>query len=266
MSGRDGNLLDLHCHILPGVDDGAVDLADAFEMARTALAQGCTAVCATSHLWEGLFDTSPELNASEYQVLVQGLQREGIELQVFPGAENFLGSGDPEWYAERFVPLGEVGRYVLYDFSMFEPLPDVSATVAALARKGYTSVIAHPERNAELQADPSPVADWIAQGAVIQVNAPSLLGRLGREAKAAGELLLEAGAVHVLASDAHSQRRPFCLGEAHAHVAQLVDPATADLLCRDNPWKIIRGEAVETQPVTLEPRSRAARFLRRFRT
>lgn len=258
-------MLDLHCHILPGVDDGAVDMEDAIEMANTAIRQGCTAVCATSHLWEGLFGTAPETNAAEHVRLLRALREAGIELEVHPGAENYLDYGPAELFAERAVPLGEAGRYVLFDFAMHDPPPNVSAVITALRKRERIAVIAHPERNADLQSDPSPVAEWIAQGALIQVNAPSLLGRMGREAKETGEALLAAGAVHVLASDAHSRRRPFCLGEAHEHVAHAVGRETADRLCRENPWKIIRGEDVQVAPVELEPRSRAARFLRRFR-
>jgi protein-tyrosine phosphatase len=258
-------LLDLHCHILPGVDDGAVDLEDAFDMARQALRQECTAVCATSHLWEGLFGTSPETNAREYAALVAAFRLDGMELQVFPGAENFLDHVDPDEFAERAVPLGEAGRYVLLDFAMQAPPPNVPGVIDALKRRGRIAVIAHPERNEDLQADPSPVAEWIERGALIQVNAPSLLGRLGREPREAGEALLAAGAVHVLASDAHSRRRPFCLGEAREYVAGRVGRVIADKLCRENPWKILRGEAVATGPVALEPRSRAVRFLRRLR-
>jgi len=258
-------VLDLHCHILPAVDDGAVDLEDALDMAQAAIRQGCRAVCATSHLWEGLFGTSPEINDREYRELLRAFQRERVKLQVFPGAENYLDRGDPVLFAERAVPLGEAGRYVLLDFAMNESPPDVGAVIDALAAKGRIPVIAHPERNTDLQADPTPVAAWIERGALIQVNAPSLLGRFGREAKEAGEILLAAGAVHVLASDAHSRRRPFCLGEAREHVAATAGRELADRICRDNPWRIIRGESVATQPVELEPRSRAARFLRRFR-
>jgi protein-tyrosine phosphatase len=258
-------VLDLHCHILPGVDDGAVDLEDAFDMAKAAQLQECSAVCATSHLWEGLFGTSPETNAAEYRALVAEFRRAGVALEVFPGAENYLDRSDPAEFAERAVPLGEAGRYVLLDFAMNEPPPDVPGVIRALKQRDRIALIAHPERNADLQADPAPVAEWIGLGALIQVNAPSLLGRLGREPKEAGERLLLAGAVHVLASDAHSRRRPFCLREARDHAAGLVGREIAERICRENPWRILRGQAVAVQPVDLAPRSRTARFLRRLR-
>lgn len=257
-------MLDLHCHILPGVDDGAVDLAESMQMAREAIDQGCRAVCATSHLWEQLFDTSPELNAQEHAHLVTALRREGIELEVFPGAENFLAEDvTPESFAEVAVVLRE-GPYVLFDFSM-RSLPDVSAAVRALEAVGKRAVIAHPERNALLQADPSPVGTWIDLGAVIQVNAPSILGRHGREAQETADLLLASGAVHAVASDAHGPRRPFCLGEARAALTEVVGKETAELLCRENPWRIARGEEVPTESVVIQIPSRTARFFRRLR-
>ena len=116
-------MLDLHCHILPGVDDGAVDLPEAFAMARAALANGTLGVAATSHLGESLFDTTAELLRSEHAALVAALEREGIDLEVHPGAENFLGDGPAEEFAVNAVGLGVANRYVLFDFSMRKP-PD----------------------------------------------------------------------------------------------------------------------------------------------
>ncbi len=257
-------MLDLHCHILPGVDDGAVDPADSLVMARAALDQGCRAVCATSHLWEGLFDTSPELNATEHRHLVALLKREGLDLEVFHAAENFLDEDvSAEEFAEKAVVLAD-GPYVLFDFAM-RALPDVDAAVRALEAVGKRAVIAHPERNALLQQDPTPIARWIDLGALIQVNAPSILGRHGREAQEIADLLLDSEALHAVASDAHGTRRPFCLGDVRVVLKAAVGEEAATLYCAENPWRIARGEDVPTRSVDIQPPSRAARFFRRLR-
>jgi len=258
-------MLDLHCHILPGVDDGAVDLPDALAMARAAVGEGCRAVFATSHLWEGLFATSPELLRDEYPAVVAAVRDAGIPLQILPGAENFFEGGDPARFAERAVPLGEAGRYVLVDFSLVEVPPAVSEMIDAVAKRGRTVVIAHPERNRQLQTDPGPVAEWIARGAVLQVNAPSLLGLLGEPAQGLAEYLLRNGAVHLLASDAHDlRRRPFCLGRGRARAAELVGEEEAERLTRERPWRVARGEPIETSVPALAPRSGARRILRKI--
>ncbi|MGQ0720857.1 MAG: tyrosine-protein phosphatase [Candidatus Eiseniibacteriota bacterium] len=260
-------MLDLHCHILPGVDDGAVDLADAFAMARAALATGCRAVCATSHLGEGLFDTSTALLATEHPKLVAALRQEKIGLEVFPGAENFLAEEmGAERFAENAVPLGSPGRYVLFDFSMREAPGNVLEAVEALSRRGRVAVIAHPERNRDVQVDPAPLADWIAAGALLQVNAGSVLGTLGDAAQSCAVELLEAGAAHVLASDAHGveRRRPFCLDRGRRAAAEIVGEEEAERLTSGRPWSIARGEDIRVEPVTLPRRGGPRTLWRRL--
>ena len=259
------SMVDLHCHILPGVDDGAVDLPDACERARAAIAQGCRQVFATSHLWEGLFDTSPELLRSEYERLVRGLEKEGIPLEVLPGAENSLSPRmSPAEFAEKAVPLGD-GPWVLFDFSLRVCPPHVGEAIDALRAAGRVPLLAHPERNLQLQRDPTPLVDWIRRGARIQSNAASLLGLLGEDARVIGEHLLENGAVHVLASDAHSLRkRPFCLLDGRHAAARLVGDEVAERLAVERPWMIARGETFEVDAPDLQPRSGTRRLLRRF--
>jgi len=258
-------MLDLHCHILPGVDDGAADEADTLAMARVAVATGCRAVCASSHLYEGLFSTSADLLETEHANVVRLLAREKIPLEVFPGAENFLGPMTAAEFAEKAVPLGPGRRYVLFDFAMDELVPHVGEAVEALARRDRVALIAHPERNRVLQADPRPVAEWIAAGARIQVNAGSVLGRLGEGALHSAHGLLEAGAVHALASDAHGvgKRRPFCLDAGRDAAAEIVGPDGAERLTRENPWRIARGEPVEAGPVSFDS-PRGGRFWKRL--
>lgn len=245
-------MLDLHCHILPGVDDGAVDLADTCSMAREALATGCRAVCASSHLGEGLFFATPELLRIEHANTVRELERAGIALEVFPAAENYLGEGSAAEFAENAVPVGTAGRYVLFDFSLRAVPPHLPDALAALRARERIGVIAHPERNREIQADLRPVAEWIEQGALIQVNAGSVLGWLGSEAQSAAQRLLEAGAVHVLASDAHGRRRPFCLDQGREAASALVGADEAERLTSERPWRIVRGEDIEVGPVAAE--------------
>jgi protein-tyrosine phosphatase len=193
------------------------------------------------------------------------MDRERIPLEVFPGAENYLGPMTAEEFAEKAVPLGPGRRYVLFDFAMDELVSHVAAAVEALARRDRTALIAHPERNRVLQADPRPLADWVAAGARIQVNAGSVLGRLGEGAHRSSRELLEAGAVHALASDAHGvgKRRPFCLDRGRDAAAEIVGAEEADRLTRDNPWRIARGEPVDAPAVTFEA-PRGGRFWKRL--
>jgi protein-tyrosine phosphatase len=114
--------------------------------------------------------------------------------------------------------------------------------------------------------DPEPLAEWVASGALLQINAASLLGLLGRDAQEMAVYLLSCGACHALASDAHDRdRRPFCLEDGRASAVELVGEEDAALWCRVNPWKIVRGEEVTAAPLRLAPRSKGARLLRKLR-
>ena len=259
-------MVDLHCHILPGVDDGAIDLHDSLEMAKQAVSQGCRAVVASSHLGESLFDTTPEWLRTEHRRLAAAVARAGIPLQVIPGAENFLPDGDPAKFVSGAVPIGEDGHWVLFDFSMRLPPPGVSAAIDGLKARGLGAVIAHPERNIGLMDDATPLADWVARGALLQVNAASLLGLLGRDAQEMAEWLLANGAAHLLASDAHDLvRRPFCLADGRKAAAEIVGEEQANRLCTERPWAVAEGKAVAVEPLQLPPRSKGARLLRRLR-
>ena len=259
-------MVDLHCHILPGVDDGAIDLHDSVEMAKQAMAQGCRAVVASSHLGESLFDTSAALLRAEHKRLVTAFAREGVALKVIPGAENFLPDGDPARFVEGAVPIGENGRWVLFDFSMRHSPPGVSAAIEGLRRRGLGAIIAHPERNVGLMDDPTPLADWVAHGALLQVNAASLLGLLGRDAQEMAEWVLANGAAHLMASDAHDPvRRPFCLADGRKAAAEIVGAQEADRLCAERPWAVVSGEPIVVEPLKLPPRSKGGRLLRRLR-
>lgn len=240
-------MIDLHCHILPGVDDGAVDLSDSYDMARAALADGSRIIAATSHLGESLFDTTWDLLTQAHGELVSGLEREGIGLEVFLGAENFLGDISPAKFAETARGLGPADRYVLFDFSMRRVPPHVGDAIEAIRGGGRTPIIAHPERNLELQENPSPILEWIEAGALIQVNAPSVVGLLGDEAQKAALQILQADAAHLLASDAHNVKtRPFCLKRAREAVVSLVGEIEAEEMTARRPLGILRGDEVRT--------------------
>jgi protein-tyrosine phosphatase len=254
-------MLDLHCHILPGVDDGAVDLTDSLAMARAAIADGSRAVVATSHLGETLFDTSPELLRRAHAEVVAAFTREGVPLEVHPGAENFFNGGDPEAFAESAVGIGAANRYVLFDFSLRTPPPNVTAAVAAIRKGGRTPIIAHPERNLALQDDPTPIAGWIDAGALIQVNAPSLIGALGTDSRRLAARLLASGAAHLLASDAHNlTTRVFSLKKARGAAVEIVGEDEAERMTRERPWKIVRGEPVEVRAPRDFPQAKRGLF------
>jgi protein-tyrosine phosphatase len=211
-------LIDLHCHILPGVDDGALDVRDSAGMARQAANDGIEAVCATPHIRHD-HDVRIHEVAQRVEAVNRRLRDEGVPVTVLTGGE--VAATAAEGLSEEElvqVALGDGGWILL------EPAPGplderLMECVAHLGERGYRSLIAHPERH--LSADMfERIAALIEAGALVQATADFFL----RERMAAGmRALAEAGLVHVLSSDAHSSHggRPVHLSAAFEKLGEI---------------------------------------------
>jgi protein-tyrosine phosphatase len=196
-------MIDLHSHILRGIDDGAGSLEDSLEIARAAVADGITLIAGTPHVRD---DWPTDAGVMEYRVaeLSAELVEAQIPLEVRRGGEiafDWLGRL-PVDELRRFG-LGGNPRYLLVETPYYGwplALPD---SLFSLRAQGITPVLAHPERNAEVQAHPERLAQLVESGVLVQVTAASLDGRIGKRPQQCARRLLEAEMVHMLASDAH---------------------------------------------------------------
>lgn len=236
-------MIDLHCHILPGVDDGSLDLADSLAMARQAVNDGIERVCATPHIRHD-HDVRIEQIAGRIEDLNRALGDEGLPVEVLPGGE--VAETAVEGLSKEelnLVALGS-GRWILLEPAP-GPLSDtLIARVGHLAERGHRALIAHPERH--LSADMyERIAALIGEGALVQATADFFL----RERFADGmRMLAEQGLVHVLSSDAHSSHggRPLHLREAFDVLAEIEATAPHLEWMRDTaPRAIVEGEELE---------------------
>ena len=234
-----GDLIDLHCHLLPGVDDGALDTDDSVAMARRAVREGVTAICATPHIRHDHDVRIGEI-AGRVAALGEELERRGIPLRVLPGgevAERIIDHlGDDEL---RAVCLGS-GDWVLLE-PRPGPLSDsLDAAVERLERRGFRALIAHPERH--LAADLfDRLARLTQRGALVQATAAYFEG--GPVADGMLELARR-GLVHVLGSDAHSSHggRPVALAGALRALGRVERVAPhVDWIAREAPRSIVAG-------------------------
>ncbi|MGZ8693696.1 MAG: tyrosine-protein phosphatase, partial [Gaiellaceae bacterium] len=197
-------MIDLHSHILPGLDDGARDLEGALEIARAAVADGISVIAATPHVRED-YPTTADAMENGVRQLRAALAHEGIELDVLPGGEVSIEQLD-RLSPDELRRFGLAGNpsYLLVEtpYSVW-PLPFVDI-VSRLRRIGMIAVIAHPERNVSVHKDSEKVAELVRAGALIQVTAASLDGRLGSRTRACARRLIEADLVDMVGSDAHS--------------------------------------------------------------
>ena len=200
-------MIDLHSHILPGLDDGAETVEGALEMACSAVADGIQAVAATPHVRSD-YPTTPEQMEQGVESLREALREASIPLELLPGGEIALdvlpGLEDDEL---RRFGLGGNPAYLLLETPDFGWPLGLEETLFQLRLRGFTIVLAHPERNDEVQENPGRLERLVEVGTLVQVTAASVDGRLGPVAHKTALRLVELGLAHMLASDAHAPTR-----------------------------------------------------------
>jgi protein-tyrosine phosphatase len=239
-------MIDLHSHILPGLDDGSRTVEDARGLARRAAEDGVTAIAATPHVRSD-YPTRAEEMERGVSRLREDFLAEGIDVEVLPGGEIDLGmlaSLDDDGL-RRFT-LAQSGRYLLLEFPYTGWPAGLEETVYGLGLRGLLPILAHPERNREVQSKPERLAEAVRMGALVQLTAASLDGRIGRSSQTAANKLLELGLAHVLASDAHTPE----IREAGLAAAAetLQDDDLARFLTVEAPSAIVAGQPVPEPP------------------
>jgi len=230
-------MIDIHCHILPGIDDdGPPRLEDVLEMARIAAEDGIDQIVATPHVKETFHP--PERIRDLVASFKDALRANAIQLEVFAGAE--VGSMLNASLLPDYTLNGS--NYVLLEFPHSHLPQNAVEIVFNAVLAGLVPIVPHPERNPSVVRRPDLLRDLVGAGALTQVTAGSLVGDFGPEAKACGQYLLENGLVHFLATDAHStvRRRPVLSSGVKA-AAKIIGEAAARRLVTDNPAAVVAG-------------------------
>jgi protein-tyrosine phosphatase len=239
-------VIDLHPHLLPGLDDGARTLDDALDMARAFVAEGVTEIAATPHVRND-YPTSTDVMLRAVDALRRAFDEEGIPLVLHPGAELAIDWIPRLGEAElRRLTLAGNGRYVLVETPYHGWPAELVERLLDLRIAGFTPVLAHPERNAVVQGTPSVLEPLVGGGTLVQVTAASLDGRLGAASRQAGLRLAATGLAHIIASDAHtpSVRAAGMLSAVDA----IRDDALAGWLVRDVPRALVEGRGLPPRP------------------
>jgi protein-tyrosine phosphatase len=239
-------MIDIHCHILPGLDDGAESLEVARAMGEMAIADGITHVVGTPHASE-TYRFVPDLvrqRREELQALF------GSRLTLVTGCDFHLSFDNLQDIRRDATPYTvNQKNYLLVEFADYSIPPSMDQALHELQLAGLRPVITHPERNPLIRTQPERLFRWLRQGCYAQVTAGSLQGKWGRAALAAATKWLEGGAVHFLASDAHNTTtRPLKLKEAFDLVAKTNGADVARALLVDNPLAVLEGRALPYVP------------------
>ncbi len=231
-------MIDLHVHILPGLDHGPADWDEAVKMCRIAVADGITTVAATPHVSE-VFPNPPERIEAATGELRRRLAEAGVPLIVVAGGDYHV---QPELSPQNVLTLGGNGRYFLLEFPYQVMPPGAAAFVRTLLGRGLLPIVTHPERTVSLQHDRSRLEPLVKEGALVQVTAGSLLGEFGPAAASAAQHFLKKGWVHLLASDAHwANERVPQLDRGREAAARVLGAAGAHALVESNPRAVLEG-------------------------
>jgi protein-tyrosine phosphatase len=233
-------VIDLHSHILPGLDDGVATVEEARQLAKRAAAEGVTAIAATPHVRDD-YPTTPEQMEAGVEALRTDFRAQGINIEVLPGCEVAI-HRLPQLNEEELAryTLAQSGKYLLLEFPYEGLWRRSTRAVKWVLGTGLIPVLGHPERNREVQSELDRLEPLIAAGAIVQVTAASLDGRLGRSSERTARAMLKAGFVHLLASDAHGPTvREAGLAKAAAAIG---DSGLAHYLTTEAPAAIVAGD------------------------
>lgn len=244
-------MIDLHCHILPGVDDGPSRVEDSVDMARVAVQDGVRTIVATPHGAQWVYTGNAIETEHRVEALKWELSRQALELDLVHGLEVYLSHETASLHSEGRVFGLNGGRYLLIEFPVNVVPPFTEQVLFELQLRQVVPVIAHPERNQEIAARPKLLRRLVSRGMLAQVTAGSLTGYFGSATRRTAEAMLQDGLVHIIASDAHSANgRSPSLSGAVRRASELIGDEAARAMVTGTPAAILRDEAV----VVPEPR------------
>ena len=256
-------MIDIHCHILPNVDDGSESLEESIEMAKIAESEGITRIVNTSHChFDFKYKKGNELKL-ELEKFNQVLKEENINIEVLLGNELYYTSDLIERFDELDFFSMNNSKYILMEFSPINFPKNIEDVIYEIKIRGYIPIIAHAERYKQVQEDVNIVLDCIKEGALIQVNASSILGKNGENVEDTSKKLLDNNMVHFVATDAHSsnRRRPL-IKDSYNYILKNYGKEVSEKLFIENPTAVIENRDISILNPTKYEEKRS--FLKRL--
>jgi protein-tyrosine phosphatase len=247
-------MIDCHCHMLPGIDDGAKDMEQALRMATLAVETGVSEILLTPHHNDGMYFSPRDEIVSGVKRFQQALDEQSIALKVHPGSECHVVPELPEHLENGIAcTYANLNRAVLLELPKNNLPTGAEAIIEQVAYLGLQPIIAHPERNSVLCNEPERIRDWAERGWKFQLTNQSISGSFGEPIQEVCYFWLSQGWVQLIASDAHRSkgRSP----DMRKGVNQLVEwfgEEAAQLLSHDNPGRLIKGESLQDMPATVK--------------
>lgn len=240
------NFVDIHSHLIPGIDDGAQSLQDAIELAKYAVNTGISHSVLTPHIHPGRYDNDKITIAKAFNLLKNELKVQQIPLTIAYAAEVRISAEMMDLLEKDKIPfLGSYGEQniILLEFPHSHILPGSDKLISWLFKRKIRPIIVHPERNKELQADISKIKPFLKAGCLLQVTAGSLIGKFGLKSQKIARLLVENKFAYFVATDAHNiKNRPPELTEVSRYLIATMGKTEARKLLYNNPWDIVKNK------------------------
>lgn len=245
-------MIDIHSHILPGVDDGSKDIEMSIEMARIYEKNNIKKVIATPHYIEGVQNSTLEENKIALEALNHRLEEEQIDLEVCLGNEIMISLDILKDLEESNLSTLNGSKYILIEFPMFD-IPNYTENILhELLLRGYHPIIAHPERNRSIGEDPNILFRLIEDGALAQLNLGSIEGKFGKKIKENAELLLNHNMIHFVSTDAHrSNTRTPNVANALNILRKIVSKEDYDRITYENANYILDNKDIKIKSPTM---------------
>lgn len=244
-------MIDMHSHLLPNIDDGAKDMEIALDMLETAINTGTKGIAVTPHVIDGEWLPSWDKIVAKTETLRRAAKKAGLDIAIYPGGEVAMHLDILELIACPGSYCINGGQYLLVELPAAEIPLFTDQFLFTLQTRGIKPIIAHPERHPQTAKNPDILAGWINKGILVQMNGPSLTGRMGERTMHTAELLLLNDMVHCIGSDAHSNRgRSPNLSSAGEKIISMVGQEKANEILIVNPAKIINGQDVDIPEIS----------------
>jgi protein-tyrosine phosphatase len=234
-------MIDTHSHILPGLDDGPASLQEALDLIAQAAGQGVTDIFATPHCCDGVYNCDKEVILEACRILSAEAEKIRLDIRILPGAEIRVNHDlMAQFDAGRLLTLGDAGKFLLLELPPMFIVPAVLRMIQQLKERGVTSIIAHAERNPMIMARPELAADFIFQGARLQITAASLTGDFGRGPLKTAKMMARNDQIFCLGSDIHPGRK-YRMQAAEKKLMQWAGRAGTGTILEENPKQILTG-------------------------
>ncbi|MFE8701762.1 tyrosine-protein phosphatase [Cytobacillus sp. FJAT-54145] len=238
-------MIDIHCHILSGLDDGSKDLNESLDLARAAVHEGIKTIIATPHHKNGRYENNKQTILQKVDELNQTLISEGIPLTILPGQEpRIYGEVLEDYEKGEILTLNNANQFLFIELPSGHVPRYTEKLLFDIQMSGLTPIIVHPERNQELIEQPDLLYQFVKKGALTQITASSIAGSFGKKIKKFSLQLIDANLTHFVSSDAHNlSKRSFKMAEAYEEIEKKYGVDYAYMF-KENAELVVQGKNV----------------------